>query len=82
MSAPIRLDLEHFVRVVTHRSPQGRHDSSVLGGTLLSIDRSFPVPVYASVPVVVYLVTALCVQVVLLHETAGQGGKNERERMH
>jgi hypothetical protein len=49
----------------------------LLGGTLLSIDRSFPV--YASV--VVYLVTALCV--VLLYETAGPGGKNgEQERMH
>ena len=49
----------------------------LLGGTLLFIDRSFPV--YASV--VVYLVTAACV--VLLHETAGQGGENgERAMLH
>jgi len=47
----------------------------LLGGMLLFIDRSFPV--YASV--VVYLVTAVCV--VLLHETAGQGG-GERAMMH
>ena len=49
----------------------------LLGGTLLFIDRSFPV--YASVAV--YLVTAACV--VLLHETAGQGGENgERAMLH
>ncbi|KAH0826166.1 major facilitator superfamily domain-containing protein [Lanmaoa asiatica] len=50
----------------------------LLGGTLLFINRSFPV--YASV--VVYLVTALCI--VLLRETAGQGGggNGERALMH
>ncbi|KAF8547038.1 MFS general substrate transporter [Imleria badia] len=49
----------------------------LLGGTLLFINRTFPV--YASV--VVYLATAVCV--VLLHETAGQGGRNgERSVMH
>ena len=42
----------------------------LLGGTLLFIDHSFPV--YVSV--VVYLFTVLCV--VLLHETAEQGGEN------
>lgn len=47
----------------------------LLGGTLLFINRAFPV--YASV--VVYLVTAACV--VLLHDTVG-GGNGERALMH
>ena len=47
----------------------------LLGGTLLFINRAFPV--YASV--VVYLVTAACV--VLLHDTIG-GGNSERALMH
>ena len=51
------------------------HHCSPLGGTLLLIDRSFLV--YARM--MVYLVTALCV--VLLHETAGQGGENGERAM-
>jgi hypothetical protein len=42
----------------------------LFGGTLLYIEHSFPV--HASM--VVYLVTLLCV--ILLHETARQGGEN------
>ncbi|KIL00200.1 hypothetical protein PAXRUDRAFT_821900 [Paxillus rubicundulus Ve08.2h10] len=41
----------------------------LLGGALLVMDRSFPV--YTSV--IVYLISAACV--LLLHETAGQGGE-------
>lgn len=49
----------------------------LLGGTLLFVNRAFPV--YASV--VVYLVTAVCV--VLLHEVAGEGGRSgERSWVH
>lgn len=47
----------------------------IMGGILLFINRAFPV--YVSVGV--YLVTALCV--VLLHETAGQSGNGNGERV-
>lgn len=46
----------------------------LLGGTLLFVDRSFPV--YASVAV--YLITAVCI--VLLRETPG--GQAERAMLH
>jgi len=53
----------------------------LLGGTLLFINRAFPV--YASVAV--YIVTVVCV--VLLHESAGEGtrgriGPGERSWVH
>ena len=58
---------ESWLIVALHR---GGMIAPLLGGTLLFIDHSFPV--YVSV--VVYLVTVLCI--VLLHETAEQGGEN------
>ena len=70
-----------YVWLGTFRDSRGslllsrQHDGSLLGGPLLFIDCSFPVYGF----VVVYLVTALCV--VLLHETAGQGGENGERAM-